>query len=100
MSVIQGGDDIWVSGHVGKGFMNWVKNGSEIYDIKEWIANYYLIGRDSSFSIVTGMDDRGSIPDSSMKGVIYFHHRTQAGSGAHPDSYTVGTEAWELVPRG
>jgi hypothetical protein len=37
------------------------------------------------------MDDRGSIPDSDRDGSFPLHDRVQAGSGAHPASYPVGT---------
>jgi hypothetical protein len=39
-----------------------------------------------------GMDDRGSrVRFPARAGNFSLHHRVQNGSGAHPDSYSMGT---------
>jgi hypothetical protein len=44
-----------------------------------------------------GLDDRGSrIRFPAGAGNFSFHHRVQNGSGAHPVSYPMGTEALSL----
>jgi hypothetical protein len=43
-------------------------------------------------SLGYGLDDRGSrVRFLAEAGNFSFHHRIQTGSGAHPDSYPVGT---------
>jgi hypothetical protein len=46
-----------------------------------------------------GLEDRGSrVPFPDVAGNFSLHLRVQAGSGAHPDSYLMGT--WGSFPGG
>jgi hypothetical protein len=44
------------------------------------------------------MDDRASIPGRDSNGILSLCHRVQAGSGAHPASYPMGT--WDSCSGG
>jgi hypothetical protein len=55
---------------------------------------YYNKSRDSSVGIALGygLDDLGSrVRFPAGAGNFFLHHRVQNGSGAHPDSYPMGT---------
>jgi hypothetical protein len=56
-------------------------------------------GRNSSVGIALGygLEDRGSrVRFPAGAGNFSLHHRVQNGSGAHPDSYPMGTRALSL----
>jgi hypothetical protein len=60
------------------------------------LQRLYIVecGRDSSVGIALlyGLDDWGSrVRFLAGAGNFSLHHRVQNGSGAHPDSYPVGT---------
>jgi hypothetical protein len=56
--------------------------------------NEFLKSRDSSVGVALGygLDDRGSrVRFLAVAGKFSLHQRVQNGSGAHPDSYPMGT---------